>query len=75
LPQGAHRYRLPKQKKQEERHEEETPTGKVRPLSAARGKLQGEVSSPTTTQDETKTEEVRNPHRGKSLGARTLASG
>jgi hypothetical protein len=33
----------------------------VRHESAARGKLQGEFSSPTTTQDETKTKEVRNP--------------
>jgi hypothetical protein len=33
----------------------------VRPESAARGKLHDEVSSPTTTQEETKTEEVRNP--------------
>jgi hypothetical protein len=33
----------------------------VRHESAARGKLHDEVSSPTTTQDETKTEEVRNP--------------
>jgi hypothetical protein len=33
----------------------------VRHDSAARGKLQDEVSSPTTTRDETKTEEVRNP--------------
>jgi hypothetical protein len=34
---------------------------KVRHESAARGKLQDEVSSPTTTLEETKTEEVRNP--------------
>jgi hypothetical protein len=33
----------------------------VRPESAARGKLQDEVSFPTTTKDETKTEEVRDP--------------
>jgi hypothetical protein len=33
----------------------------VRPESAARGKLQDEVSSSTTTQEKTKTEEVRNP--------------
>jgi hypothetical protein len=30
----------------------------VRIESTARGKLRGEVSSPTSTQDETKTEEV-----------------
>jgi hypothetical protein len=40
---------------------EETPAGKVRPESAARGKQHDEVSSATTTQKETKTEEVRNP--------------
>jgi hypothetical protein len=33
----------------------------VRPESAARGKLHDAVSSPTTTMEETKTEEVRNP--------------
>jgi hypothetical protein len=32
----------------------------MRNESAARGKLQSEVSSPTATHDETKTEEVRN---------------
>jgi hypothetical protein len=62
LPQeGTHRYRLPRHKEQEERQNEETPAGKVRHESAARGKLQDEVSSPTPTQEETKTEEVRNP--------------
>jgi G3E family GTPase len=62
LPQeGTHRYRLLKHKEQEERQNEETPAGKVRHESAARGKLHGEVSSPATTQDETKTEEARNP--------------
>ena len=33
----------------------------MRPESAARGKLQDEVSSPTATQEETRTEEVRDP--------------
>jgi hypothetical protein len=33
----------------------------VRHEPAARGKLQGDVSSPTATQGETKTKEVRNP--------------
>jgi hypothetical protein len=62
LPQeGTHRYRLPKYKEQEERQNEETPAGKVRPESAARGKLHDEVSSPTTTWYETKTEKVRTP--------------
>jgi hypothetical protein len=62
LPQeGTHRYRLPRQKEQEERKNEETPAGKVRPESAARGKLQDEVSSSTATHDETKTKEVRDP--------------
>jgi hypothetical protein len=62
LPQeGTHRYRLPRQKEQEERKNEETPAGKVRLESEARGKLQDEVSSPTTTQEETKTNKVRNP--------------
>jgi hypothetical protein len=48
-------------KEQKERKNEETPAGKVRHESAARGKLHDEVSSPTATQDETKTKEVRNP--------------
>jgi hypothetical protein len=61
IQEGAHRYRLPRHKEQEERHNEETPAGKVRHESAARGKLQDEVSSPTATQDETKTKKVRNP--------------
>jgi hypothetical protein len=62
LPQeGTHRYRLPRQKEQEERQNEETPAGKVRHELEARGKLHDEVSSPTTTQEETKAEEVRNP--------------
>jgi hypothetical protein len=62
LPQeGTHRYRLPKPEEQEERQNEEIPVVKVRHESATRGKLQGEVSSPTTTHDETKTEEVQNP--------------
>jgi hypothetical protein len=62
LPQeGTHRYQLPICKEQEEQQNEETPAGQVRPESAARGKLQSEVSSPTTTHDETKREEVRNP--------------
>jgi hypothetical protein len=47
LQEGTHRYRLPRQKKQEERQNDKTPAGKVRPKSAARGKLQDEVSSPT----------------------------
>jgi hypothetical protein len=62
LPQeGTHRYRLPIRKEQEGRHNEESPAGKVRPESAACGKLHDEVSSPTATHDETKTEEVRYP--------------
>jgi hypothetical protein len=48
-------------KEPKERQNEDTPAGKVRPESAACGKLQGEVSSPTTTQDEIKTKEVRSP--------------
>jgi hypothetical protein len=36
-------------------------TWKVRHESAGRGKLHDEVSAPTTTQDETKTDELRNP--------------
>jgi hypothetical protein len=62
LPQeGTHRYRLPRQKDQEERKNEETPAGKVRPESAACGKLHDEFSSPKATQEETKTEEIRSP--------------
>jgi hypothetical protein len=52
---------MSKQKEQEERHNEETPAGKVKHESAARGKLEDEVSSPTTTHDEIKAEEVRDP--------------
>jgi hypothetical protein len=52
---------LPRHKEQEERHNEKTPAGKVRPESAACGKLHDEVSSPIATQEETKIEEVRNP--------------
>jgi hypothetical protein len=62
LPQeGTHRYRLPRHKEQEERQNEETPAGKERHESAARGKLHDAFSSPTGTVDETKTDEVRNP--------------
>jgi hypothetical protein len=61
LQEGTHRYRLSRQKEQEKRHNEETPAGKVRHDSAARGKLQDEVSSPTTIGDEAKPVEVRNP--------------
>jgi hypothetical protein len=49
-------------RRKKERFKEEILAGKVRRESAARGKLHVEVSSPTTTQDETKTEE-RNPLR------------
>ena len=52
-------YQTTTKKEQEERKNEETPAGKVRTELAARGKLQDEVPSPTTTQEETKTEEVR----------------
>jgi hypothetical protein len=80
LPQeGTHRYRLPRQKEQEERKNEETPAGKVRHESAARGKLQDEVSSPTTTQEKPRQKKYETRylkrHRGQSLGARTLATG
>jgi hypothetical protein len=62
LPQeGTHRYQLPRHKEQEERKNEETLAGKVRHDLAACGKLHDKVSSPTTTQDETKREQVRNP--------------
>jgi hypothetical protein len=62
LPQeGTHRYRLPTHEELEERQNEEPPAGKVRLESAARGKVHGDVSSPTTIQDETKTKEVRHP--------------
>jgi hypothetical protein len=62
LPQeGTPRYRLPREKEQEERRNEEIPAGKVRPESAARGKLHDEVSSPTATQEDIKTKYVRNP--------------
>jgi hypothetical protein len=54
---------VPKQEEQEERRNAKTPAEKERHESAARGKLHGEVSSPTATQDETKTKEVRNPLR------------
>jgi hypothetical protein len=52
---------LPRQKEQEKRKNEEIPAGKVRPESAARGKLQYEVSSPIATHEETTTKEVRTP--------------
>jgi hypothetical protein len=58
---GTHRYRLPRQEEQEKRQYEETPAGKVRHELAARGKLQDEVLSPTTTHDEAKIGELRNP--------------
>jgi hypothetical protein len=62
LPQEVtHCYRLPGQKEQEERQNEETPAGKVRHESAASNKLHGEVSSPTTAKSVTKRKEVRNP--------------
>jgi hypothetical protein len=47
--EGTHRYRLPRHKEQEERQNEDTQAGKVKLESAARGKLQDEVSSPIAT--------------------------
>jgi hypothetical protein len=45
----GHTSRLPRQKEQEERQNEETPGEKVRLESADRGKLHDEVSSPAST--------------------------
>jgi hypothetical protein len=52
---GTHCYRLPGQEKQDEQQNKEAPARKVKLESAARGKLQGEVSPPKATHDETKT--------------------